>query len=96
METLHVALGDTFDIVLEGTPTSGYVWELANSGEFSRVVQFIGAEWDRVTGEVAGAPARQRFRFRSLVPGSVGLLFKYRRPWEATTRETKEYTISVV
>jgi predicted secreted protein len=82
-------VGDTFDVRLEGVPTSGYTWELDAVG-LPDLVEFVAAELVAPQGQIAGGPAVQVFRFRAARPGKALLRFRYRRRWETQPlRETQ-------
>jgi predicted secreted protein len=86
---IQATIGETFDVRLEGIPTSGYTWELDPLG-LPDMVEFIAAELVAPQGQVAGAAAVQVFRFRAARPGETHLRFRYRRRWEAEPlRETQ-------
>ena len=84
--------GETFDVRLEGIPTSGYTWELDPRG-LPEEVEFVAAETVPPQGQVAGGPAVQVFRFRAARPGDALLRFRYRRRWE--TEPLRETQVSV-
>ena len=79
--TISATTNTEFEIVLEGVPTAGYVWELVHPLDKAGVVQELGHEWKRSTSLVGG-PSQEHFRFRALTEGEVNLHFRYRRPWE--------------
>ncbi len=82
------AVGDAFEVELEGVPTAGYVWELTIESRLGDVVELVARETRTPGPSVAGGRAVQIFRFRAVGPGQGTLLFRYGRPWEkAVTRE---------
>lgn len=90
---IEVPVGGTFDVPLEGVPTSGFRWELSIPDEARELIDPLGDEWEQASG-LAGGPAVQRFRFRASGAGEATLTFRYARPWEeAPPRE--ERTVSV-
>jgi predicted secreted protein len=89
-EPLSATVGETFDVSLEGMPTTGFVWEVEIPPEARGLIEPLGSGWtparssDAQASPVAGAPAIQRFQFRALAPGEITLTFRYRRSWETT------------
>jgi predicted secreted protein len=74
-------VGETFEVVLEGSPTAGYRWEFAFAAGDAGRIALLAETWDADTTRVGG-PTRQRFQFRALSEGIATLEFRYRRPWE--------------
>lgn len=92
-ETTTAEVGKTFDIRLEGSPTTGYRWEVRPdpTAPVELVDQGIEPDVQRVGGSAA-----YRFTFRARRPGSARLEFVYRRPWEAHPREHREFDVLVI
>jgi predicted secreted protein len=76
-------VGGTFEVLLEGAPTAGFVWEAELPEDGQRLVEPAGTEWRQTASQRLGAPAVQVFRFRALRRGRATLRFRYRRPWES-------------
>lgn len=93
-DTIQVKAGEAFEVVLEGSPTTGYKWELTRNGSDTDLVEFTGQALEANTSRVGGS-AVQRFSFRAVKPGSTRLQFAYRRPWEAEPRSSREYVVMV-
>jgi predicted secreted protein len=91
---VQATVGDTFDVRLEGIPTSGYTWELDPSG-LPDLVEFLAAELVAAHGQVAGGPAVQVFRFRATRPGETRIRFRYRRRWEAEPLRETHVTVAI-
>ncbi|MDQ6884385.1 MAG: protease inhibitor I42 family protein [Candidatus Dormibacteraeota bacterium] len=89
-----MAPGDTFEVPLEGTPTGGYVWELA-PGESGQPVQFLDARFVLKPGGASGANATQVFRFRATGPGQATLHFRYGRPWDSQAAQERTIAVNV-
>jgi predicted secreted protein len=91
-QVVRVARGEIFDVRLDATPTSGYIWEI-DSGGLSGLVELITSEILAPPG-VVGGTASQAFRFRAVRAGQARLRFSYRRRWEPTP--LRETTIQVI
>jgi predicted secreted protein len=87
-QVVRAVTGEIFDVRLEATPTSGYVWEIDPATLFG-LVELISSEILPSPAGVVGGTASQSFRFRAIRSGEARLLFRYRRRWENTPiRET--------
>ncbi len=93
-KTISANTNSEFEIVLEGVPTAGYVWELVHPLDNVGVVQELGHEWKRSTSLVGG-PSAAHFRFLALAEGEVNLHFRYRRPWEKGFKEERIFHVRV-
>ena len=80
-DSLEAAVGETFEIDLEGVPTAGFLWEAVSVPE--DLMRLVDDDVDAPPGPIGGA-ALQRFRFEALAPGEAELRFSYRRPWESS------------
>ncbi|HEY3106846.1 MAG TPA: protease inhibitor I42 family protein [Gaiellaceae bacterium] len=78
---VEVSVGGTFDVPLEGVPTSGFRWELSIPDEARKLIAPLDEKWE-ADACLPGGPAVQRFRFRASAPGEATLTFRYARPWE--------------
>jgi len=94
-ETVVAKAGQHFEIVLEGTPGSGFTWQWVRPVEKTGVVEELGEDIEPST-TLAGGAAKQHFRFRALAAGEVKLHFVYRRSWESKAPlEEREFVVKV-
>jgi predicted secreted protein len=91
---ISASANEEFEIVLEGVPTAGYTWEVIRPLQNEAVVEELGHEWQPSSSSVGG-PAQEHFRFRALAPGEVQLRFRYRRPWEKSSKEERTFQVRV-
>jgi inhibitor of cysteine peptidase len=84
-------VGETFVVELEGNPTTGYAWELAEDDARFRLVKKDYAH----PGAGIGAATKERFHIEALQPGSTTLSFKYKQPWETEVLDTKSFRLVV-
>ena len=84
-------VGQTFVVELEGNPTTGYQWGLAEDDARFRLVKKDYAH----PGAGIGAATKERFHIEALQPGSTTLTFKYKQPWEAEVLDTKSFRLRV-
>jgi inhibitor of cysteine peptidase len=72
--------GQTVDIRLEGNPTTGFTWEVAEVDD--AILRQIGEiEFDPFSGLI-GSAGIQTLRFEAVGSGQMTLKLAYHRPWE--------------
>lgn len=69
------------NLILEGNPSTGYVWQGVSSDETVALVEEEAASAQEETR--VGAPAAAAFRIRGAAPGEAEITFSYSRPWES-------------
>jgi len=81
-ERLALLVGDVLAVELDSASGGGYLWSVTRADP--AVLETLGAETIPPPAETraVGAPARQRFLFRAVAPGSAGLELALARPWE--------------
>jgi predicted secreted protein len=86
-----VAVGEEFEIRLQGNPSAGYVWEPDSLPEG---IELSGSE-SVPPGQdsLPGAPGTQVFRFRAREAGDKTLGFVLKRPWESEVADRYEVTV---
>ena len=89
--TAPIGVGETFHIVLEANPSTGYSWQVA--GVDTSVLQPGDVDYRR-TSELLGAPEEQIIPFTALRSGETTVDLRYMRPWEKETR-LQNYIINV-
>ena len=78
-----VRVGETFHIVLEANPSTGYSWHVM--GVDTSILQPGDVEF-RPTSELLGAPEEQIIPFTALRAGETPVDLVYKRPWEQEMR----------
>jgi predicted secreted protein len=86
-----VAVGEEFEIRLQGNPSAGYVWEPDSLPEG---IELSGSE-SVPPGQDSrpGAPGTQVFRFRAHETGDQRLGFVLKRSWESEVADRHEVTV---
>lgn len=74
----RVLRGEAFTIELDGNPSAGYTWEIAEMDR--RVLAPAGAPRFRPSGRLMGG-GTTRFRFVAEESGETMVVLSYRRPW---------------
>jgi len=81
--TAPIRVNETFQIVLEANPSTGYSWQVA--GVDTSLLQ-AGKVAFRRTSKLLGAPEEQIIPFTALKSGDTTLNLSYARPWEKEAR----------
>jgi predicted secreted protein len=91
-ELIAVAPGETFDLRFEAAPTAGYKWSMVGDG--AGIVELVGSDFEP-SGDAPGAPATQVVRLAAVSAGTITLVFRYGRPWEATSTDERSVEVEV-
>lgn len=88
--TVTLKAGTTTTIELEENPTTGYVWNVTLSPglliENNTYIQ------DKGTADRVGAGGTHQWVVRGISTGSQTFTAVYKRPWEPTTGDEKQFT----
>lgn len=93
--TIEVAVGESFSVLLDSNPTTGYSWQMIEQPA-DRAVALTVSGYEAPRTNLAGAPGRQRLTFRAESAGIEKLVFHYLRPWEKNTDPARTVTFTVV
>jgi inhibitor of cysteine peptidase len=95
-KTVQRTVGETFSIVLDSNPTTGYQWQLANPPD-EKIVKLIRSEYRASKTNLTGAGGKEIWTFVTLDTGQTAISFKYVRPWEKDKEPKKnvEFTLYV-
>ena len=93
--TLHLHPGDQFTILLEGNPTTGYLWRIAAPYD-ENVIILRGDRYISPSTELCGAPGQRNLTFVAESSGRTGLKLVYDRPWEKNQPPEKEFHLMVL
>lgn len=77
-----VPVGETFGLVLNSNPTTGYQW---NPGSWDqKIVSLSSQKFESSSNNtLVGQGGKEYFFFRALKPGSTDISLLYARPWES-------------
>jgi predicted secreted protein len=89
--SVNVNSGDEFDIILDETPTSGYIWIVQTCP--AEILLLEDTFLQRNTQPVVGDTGHRRFHFRTTQPGQFVINFHLKRTWENTP--LKSFTVDV-
>ena len=87
--------GQTLVVTLEGNPTTGYSWEVAEPLD-EQVLRQAGEAEFKSESDLVGAGGVQVLRFEAVNAGKFTLKLVYHRPWEKDVEPLETYSIQVV
>ena len=92
---MQLKKGQTLVVTLEGNPTTGYSWEVAEPLD-AQVLRQAGEAEFKAESEALGAGGVQILRFEAVTAGQITLKLVYHRPWEKDVEPLETYSIQVV
>jgi len=90
--TLHP--GETLEIVLQGNPTTGYIWEVKPGLE--ALLKQRGDPTFTPDSKALGSEGRMTFKFDVVAVGKGPLVLLYRRTFEPEARPLRSFGIRIV
>lgn len=90
-KVIQVTVGETFAVVLEGNPSTGYTWQADLDHAY---LQQVAQEFEPA-GEGVGAAGHEVCRFRALKAGRTRIAFAYQRPWDRQARDTRQIEVVI-
>lgn len=93
MNYLHI--GETFTIILDGNPTTGYSWQYQIVGDPSIVS--IQDNYTPYSNRI-GSGGQFIYNGKAMKRGQISIIFSYARPWETNIPpiNIKQYNITVI
>jgi len=93
-QTLKLAPGEVFEIVLAENPTTGHRWYVAATGAPFCTLQ--SDAYEPPTGQATpGRGGLHRWKFQAAEPGAGAIELVYRRPWEKDTSPARTFRLHV-
>jgi inhibitor of cysteine peptidase len=87
--------GQTLAVTLEGNPTTGYSWEVAEPLD-EQVLRQVGEAEFKAESEALGAGGVQILRFEAVNAGQTTLNLVYHRSWEEGVEPLETYSLQIV
>lgn len=78
-QTIETKNGDTFSVVLEANPTTGFQWESYFNSSY---IELVNREYTPHSPELIGSGGHETFNFLALKSGETEITFSYLRSWE--------------
>lgn len=92
-KTVEIQVGDELDIILEGNPTTGYVWEVMSIN--STVLKLSSSSFV-ANDNTLGANGMETIKFQALTEGQTELNLHFHRPFESNKLPLKTFTFTVI
>jgi inhibitor of cysteine peptidase len=92
---MQLKKGQALVVTLEGNPTTGYSWEVAEPLDEQVLRQVGEAEFEQES-DLIGAGGVQVLRFETVNAGQITLKLVYHRPWEKDVEPLETYSLQVV
>jgi predicted secreted protein len=92
--TVELIVGDMLAVMLEGNPTTGFVWETQSVD--AAILRQLGDPEFRAESGAVGAGDKIALRFAAVAPGQTTLQLVYRRPFEQGVPPSKTFNATVV
>jgi inhibitor of cysteine peptidase len=92
---MELKKGQTLVVTLEGNPTTGYSWEVAEPLD-EQVLRQVGEAEFKAESEALGAGGVQILRFEAVNAGQTTLKLVYHRPWEEGVEPLETYSLQGV
>jgi len=93
-KTIHLLKGERLVVTLEGNPTTGYTWEMAQTDEI--VLSIAGEPEFKADSNLIGAGGKISLVFKAEFDGQQDLKLVYHRPWEKDVPPEKTFEVTVV
>jgi len=87
-----VAVGETYTIVLESNPTTGYSWHAVYD---EAGLELVEQEYEPGESGLIGAGGTERLIFKALAKGVYEIRLLYQRPWEGIPDQTVVHKLTV-
>lgn len=90
----EIQIGDVLEVLLDGNPTTGYIWELGKS-EGPVLNQKGEPEYQALT-RLIGSGGTYAFRFEAVQVGETSIELIYHRTFEKDVPPAKTFKIKVI
>ncbi|MEN6327175.1 MAG: protease inhibitor I42 family protein [Syntrophomonas sp.] len=94
-KSLTLKEGESFVLSLEGNPTTGYTWNLADSRD-DQILSLVDQGYQSSTAsKMVGQGGKNYWKFKALKAGSTEIKLNYARPWESV-QPLKTFQLKVI
>ena len=91
--TIEMKIGGCLNIVLDGNPTTGYIWE--DASRMSPVLKQYKRMEFIPQSRLIGAGGKCTFNYKAVARGSTELKLVYHRPWEKKVPPLRVFAVKV-
>lgn len=88
---IQTSIGETFSVELESNPGTGYQWQPIVDESKVRLVE---QKFQAPQGAI-GASGKAIFTFQPIEGGDTTLRFAYKRAWEKSAIEQKDFHVAI-
>ena len=92
-QIISVKAGETLTVKLDGNPTTGYSWQLADMND--AILKQAGDPDYKADSLLVGSGGTYTYHFTAMSAGTVVLKFNYLRIWEKDVTPYRTFTITV-
>jgi len=89
--SIELKVGESFTVVLEGNPTTGYSWQVEGVDE---AILSVGEPDYKSDSDLVGSGGTFTFTFTALSAGESQVRLGYSRPWESVA-PLQSFTLNV-
>ena len=93
-QTIEMNVGYIFSVELEGNPSTGYTWEVAEMD--TALLKQVGETEFETDNDLVGASGVLILRFEAIGTGETPLNLIYHRPWEENIPPEETFEVSLV
>jgi len=96
-DTIRVAVGQQFKIILESNPTTGYAWQFRQPID-STLLTLLEKQYVAKPNpnKLVGRGGHDHWLFEAAVQGTTSVSLQYLRPWDTTSVEqTLDFTVEI-
>ena len=91
---IKVKPGHSFKIKLQSNPTTGYMWQIQNPIDKTRLV-ILNKTFTPKNRKLAGSPGSEVWQFKALKKGTIYIEFAYKRSWENEVIKRETYAVVI-
>lgn len=94
--TVRLQVGDTMEVILDGNPTTGFMWERPSEDEDTAILQQMGEPAFEPDTDLVGSGGKVTLVFEAVAPGQKELRLVYHRPFENDVSPKKTFSVTVI
>jgi inhibitor of cysteine peptidase len=88
---IDLVVGQSYTVVLDSNPSTGYTWKATYDGS---KLELVGQEFTPASTAL-GAAGQEHIEFKALARGTSEVRFAYQRPWEGNAERVVTYQFIV-
>ncbi|AFM27625.1 protease inhibitor I42 family protein [Desulfomonile tiedjei] len=91
-EKIEARLNETFKIVLDSNPSTGYTWQPVFD---KKMLKLEKSAYTRPEQQIPGRGGKQTYVFRPVKAGRTMIELQYARRWEKNPAKTRKYLVTI-